>query len=58
MHAKEVIERMGGVKSVMKITGLTKVRVYQFIQQNHIPKSWLMFFHEKDKTIPLTLSAK
>jgi hypothetical protein len=44
MNANQVIEVMGGRKAVMKITGLSKGRISQWITQNHIPNSWLAAF--------------
>lgn len=44
MNANQVIEVMGGRKEVMKITGLSKGRISQWISQNHIPPSWLVAF--------------
>lgn len=44
MNANQVIDVMGGRKAVMKITGLSKGRISQWISQNHIPRSWLVAF--------------
>lgn len=54
MDAKQIVEAMGGVKETVKITGLTRGRIYQFMKENHIPRPWLLFFHAKNpKKIPL-----
>jgi hypothetical protein len=44
MNANQVIEVMGGRKEVMKITGLSKGRISQWVNENHIPPSWLVAF--------------
>jgi hypothetical protein len=53
MNATQVIEIMGGRAEVMKITGLTKGRLSQWVSDNEIPRSWLVAFHAmKPKQIP------
>ncbi|HEX7907294.1 MAG TPA: hypothetical protein VF534_04280 [Paraburkholderia sp.] len=44
MNANQVIEVMGGRQEVMRITGLSKGRISQWIKGNHIPASWLVAF--------------
>lgn len=44
MNANQVIEVMGGRKEVMRITGLSKGRISQWVNENHIPPSWLVAF--------------
>lgn len=53
MQSTEIIEIMGGRKEVMKITGLTKGRVHQFVSEDYIPRHWLLLFHQmKPRLIP------
>jgi hypothetical protein len=44
MNARELIEAAGGVPSVVRMTGLTSSAVYNWGQQNHIPKHWVKYF--------------
>ncbi|MGF7131948.1 hypothetical protein P3T40_003431 [Paraburkholderia sp. EB58] len=44
MNANQVIDVMGGRREVMRITGLSKGRISQWITGNHIPGSWLVAF--------------
>jgi DNA-binding transcriptional regulator YdaS (Cro superfamily) len=44
MDANQVIKVMGGRQAVMKITGLSKGRISQWITGNHIPVPWLAAF--------------
>jgi len=44
MNANQIVDVMGGRKEVMKITGLSKGRISQWINENHIPLPWLTAF--------------
>lgn len=44
MNANQVIDAMGGRREVMRITGLSKGRISQWVRENHIPTSWLVAF--------------
>lgn len=46
-NTKVIIAAMGGSAKVRVMTGLTKARIYQWIKQDRIPRSWAMFFKEK-----------
>lgn len=53
MNATDVIKIMGGRAEVMRITGLTKGRISQWVSDNEIPRSWLTAFHAmKPRDIP------
>ncbi|GAB3107720.1 hypothetical protein GCM10027288_18320 [Bordetella tumbae] len=45
MNATDVINIMGGRAEVMRITGLTKGRISQWVSDNEIPRSWMTAFH-------------
>lgn len=47
MNAKEFIETAGGVKKVMKLTGLSRAALSNWRTQNYIPKHWVAFFRMK-----------
>lgn len=47
IDAGEVIDRLGGSKTVQEMTGLSKGRISQWRTENHIPKPWLEFLRVK-----------
>lgn len=51
MDTSAIIDRLGGNKAVIELTGLTKGRISQWRTENVIPRPWLMFFLEKDASI-------
>jgi hypothetical protein len=59
MNAKQLIDAAGGHKTVVEITGLSSSAIYNWRQQNYIPKPWVKFFQSKVPAIrkaTLTLS--
>jgi hypothetical protein len=44
MNANQIVTLMGGRKAVIKITGLTKGRISQWVNEDHIPAPWLAAF--------------
>lgn len=44
MDAAQIIDRLGGTKDVMEMTGLTKGRISQWRSENHIPNTWMRIF--------------
>lgn len=48
MNASEIIDRLGGTKKVIEITGLSRARISQWRTENAIPKPWLLLFCERD----------
>lgn len=46
MNAHQVIEAMGGRAEVMRITQLSKGRLSQWSKDNHIPRPWMLLFHQ------------
>lgn len=46
MNANQIIEAVGGRAEVMRITHLSKGRISQWVKQNHIPRAWLLVFHQ------------
>jgi hypothetical protein len=47
MNTKKIIEAVGGRKKVMEMTGLTRGRIYQWMDEGNIPTPWLKFFEAK-----------
>lgn len=47
MDTKKIIAEVGGRKAVMEMTGLTKGRISQWVNDNKIPAPWLKFFQAK-----------
>ncbi|MFM0479099.1 hypothetical protein PQQ81_01070 [Paraburkholderia strydomiana] len=44
MNANQIVTLMGGRKAVIEITGLTKGRISQWVNEDHIPAPWLAAF--------------
>lgn len=47
MDTKKIIAEVGGRRSVMEMTELTKGRISQWVTDNSIPTPWLKFFQAK-----------
>lgn len=47
MDTRKIIEAVGGRKEVMAMTGLTRGRIYQWMDEESIPTPWLKFFQAK-----------
>jgi len=47
MDTRKIIEAVGGRKAVIEMTGLTRGRIYQWMDEENIPTPWLKFFEAK-----------
>lgn len=47
MNIESFITDIGGRKSVMAETGLTKGRISQWVCENSIPKPWIKYFQSQ-----------
>lgn len=47
MDTRKIIDAVGGRKAVQEMTGLSRGRIYQWMDEESIPKPWLKFFQAK-----------
>lgn len=47
MQVEQFIEGIGGRAVAIEDTGLSKGRISQWCIENHIPRSWVLFFAQK-----------